>query len=718
MSFPYPATVRPSCLFLAVSAALLLATPAAAGAANDLVEEALSSAPIAATTVADDPTHVVDFDAMVVTGVAPSAALTFVTDPRQPRQPVPASDGADYLKTIPGFGVMRGGGTNGDPVLRGMFGSRLNLLAGDGALAGACPSRMDNAMSYISPETWDGLTVIKGPQTVLWGGGAAAGTVRFERDIPYFPEPGIQAQGSLLAGSHGRNDQVLDFAAGNEAFYGRVTANRSDADDYEDGDGQRVHSGWTKWNADAAIGWTPDADTVIEASAGRGDGEARYAGRGMDGSVFDRTSYGLRFERSNLPGTLNGIEANLYYNAIDHVMDNYTLRDPDPDGAMPMPMASNVAHRTAGGRAALTWSGEHWNLTGGVDGRASRHSQRSGMGRGAYLAAPWNMDARFRQAGAFAELHWHINDQHQLVAGARIDRAEAEDRRMHAGGGGHGHGHGHDTGHPMPNPTAGMTRSETLPSAFVRYEQTLTDSGFSWYAGLGHTARMPDYWELFSPDHGPEGATNAFAGVDPERTTQLDLGLDWKGESIDAWLSVYAGRMSDYILFDYGHHGMTTAMNADADIRGGEVGVEWRPGGHWKLGGSIAYAWGELVDSGQPLPQMTPFESRLTAAWDNGRWSAGALLRVVASQDRVSESLGNVVGRDIGPSPGFGVFSLNGGYRFSERVRVTAGIDNLFDRSYSEHLNLAGNSAFGYPADPVRINEPGRTGWIKFNTEF
>lgn len=702
MSTSFRTAMRPSSLCVAVSAALLL----------------LASPAFADTSADADSVHpdVVDLDAMVVTGVAPSAALTFVTDPRQPRQPVPASDGADYLKTIPGFGVIRSGGTNGDPVLRGMFGSRLNLLAGDGALMGACPSRMDNAMSYISPETWDGLIVIKGPQTVLWGGGAAAGTVRFERDIPYFPEPGVQAQGSLLAGSHGRNDQVLDFAAGNEAFYGRVTANRSEADDYEDGNGNQVPSAWLKWNADAAIGWTPDADTVIEASFGTGDGEARYAGRGMDGSQFDRTSYGLRFEKKNMPGALREVEANLYYNDIDHVMDNYTLRDPDPAGPMPMPMASNVAHRTVGGRAALTWSGDHWDLTGGVDARASRHSQRSGMGRGAHLAEPWNVDARFRQAGAFAELHWHVSSEHHLIAGARVDRAEAEDRRMHAGGGGHGHGHdhGHDA---MPNPTANTTRSETLPSAFVRYERQLAGSGLSWYAGLGHTARMPDYWELFSPDHGPGDAPNAFAGVDPERTTQLDLGVTYRGETIDAWASVYAGRMADYILFEYGHHG-TTARNADADIRGGEAGVEWRPAADWKVGGSVAYAWGELADSGQALPQMTPLESRLSAAYDNGRWSAGALLRIVAGQDRVSESLGNVVGRDLGPSPGFAVFSVNGGWRFSERVQLTAGIDNLFDRSYSEHLNLAGSSAFGYPADPVRISEPGRTAWVKLNLEL
>ena len=44
--------------------------------------------------------------------------------------------------------------------------------------------------------------------------------------------------------------------------------------------------------------------------------------------------------------------------------------------------------------------------------------------------------------------------------------------------------------------------------------------------------------------------------------------------------------------------------------------------------------------------------------------------------------------------------------------------DNLLDRTYAEHLNLGGNAAFGYPADPVRINEPGRTLWSKLNVNF
>ena len=104
--------------------------------------------------------------------------------------------------------------------------------------------------------------------------------------------------------------------------------------------------------------------------------------------------------------------------------------------------------------------------------------------------------------------------------------------------------------------------------------------------------------------------------------------------------------------------------------------------------------------------------------WEGERWSAGALLRAVTHQHRVADGQGNVVAQDLGPSAGFATFGLNAAYRFSSQLQLSAGVDNLFDRAYSEHLNLAGSADFGFPADPVRINEPGRSLWMKVNYRY
>ena len=663
-------------------------------------------------------------DPVVITGMAPSAPLTFTTDPKIPRQPLPASDGTDYLKTIPGFSAIRNGGTNGDPVLRGMFGSRLNILTNGTSMPGACPARMDAPSSYISPENFDKLTVIKGPQTVLWGPGASAGTIRFDRDTPRFTEPGVRLDGSLVGGSNGRNDQAADLTMGNDKVYARITANHSHAQDYKDGDGNKVPSRWDKWNADLALGFTPDADTLYELTAGTGDGNARYAGRGMDGSQFKRESFGLRFEKRNLGGVLDKLEAQLYYNYADHVMDNYTLRTPDPHGMMPMAMASNVDRATWGGRVAGTWNlAPDLSLVTGLDFQQSRHRSRSGTDTVSYRSQNWVKDASFANTGLFGELTWHATQDSRIIGGARVDWASAKDFRRDNG----------SMMMPMPNPTAGERRNETLPSGFLRYERDLADLPATVYVGLGHAERFPDYWELFSPKKGPDGSVNAFRGVKPEKTTQLDFGAQYKTETLDAWLSGYAGYVDDFILFDYakrgmggmggmhgghgGHGSSTQAANIDARIAGGELGLSYQAAPRWKLGATLAYAWGQNRSDGRALPQMPPLEAKLSAAYDDGTWSAGALWRLVAAQRRYALNQGNVVGKDFGPSAGFGVFSLNGGYAVSKQVKLSLGVDNLFNKTYAEHLNLAGDAGFGFAANTA-FNEPGRTLWARLSFKY
>ncbi|MEE1882534.1 TonB-dependent copper receptor [Pseudomonas soli] len=640
----------------------------------------------------------------VITAIAPSSPLTVVTNPKDPRQPVPASDGGDYLKTIPGFSVIRAGGTNGDPVLRGMFGSRLNILTNGGMMLGACPGRMDAPTSYISPETYDRLTVIKGPQSVIWGPGGSAGTILFEREPEKFGELGSRVNGSVLAGSNGRFDKVLDAAAGNQLGYVRFIGNQSHSDDFEDGNGDTVPSRWDKWNGDVSLGWTPDADTLLELTAGKGDGEARSAGRGMDGSQFKRESLGLRFEKSNLGEVLDKVEAQVYYNYADHVMDNYTLRTPSGTGMMGMPMVSNVDRRTMGARIKATWRWADVQLISGIDAQTNEHRQRGGMGVNTHKGQPWTKDADFHNYGAFGELTWYATGEDRLVTGARLDRASARDFRKGSA-------------------TEGDTRADTLPSGFVRYEHDLAAIPATTYIGLGHTQRFPDYWELFSPKRAPAGSVNAFDGIKPEKTTQLDFGIQYRDERLEAWASGYVGQVRDYILFDYQRNMMgsltSQAQNVDARIMGGELGAAYKLTENWKADATLAYAWGKNSSDGKALPQMPPLESRLGLTYSRDTWSVGALWRLVDEQNRIAKNQGNVVGKDYDASSGFGVFSLNGAYKVNNNLKLSAGVDNLFDKAYAEHLNLAGNAGFGYPAsatDPV--NEPGRTFWTKVDFSF
>ncbi len=89
----------------------------------------------------------------------------------------------------------------------------------------------------------------------------------------------------------------------------------------------------------------------------RSDGEARYADRAMDGTLFDRTGYGMKFEKSHLSSLLEKLEAQVYHNYVDHIMDNFSLR---PKTAA-MYMINNPDRTTQGARVAgkLSAGGPH-----------------------------------------------------------------------------------------------------------------------------------------------------------------------------------------------------------------------------------------------------------------------------------------------------------------------------------------------------------------------
>lgn len=642
-------------------------------------------------------TATVNSDAVMIVTAPDVSPLTITTSPKTPRQPVPASDGSDYLKTIPGFSQIRNGGTNGDPVFRGMFGSRLRLLTNGSEIQGACPSRMDAPSSYISPESFDVLTLVKGPQTVLWGPGNSAGTIRFEREPPWFEEPGIQGNASALVASNSRRDANADISLGNNAGYVRLIGNTSRADDYKDGDNNRVPSKWDKWNADIELGWTPDQDTLLELSAGKGDGEARYAGRAMDGSQFKRESLGMRFKKSNIGGTFDKFEASAYYNYANHVMDNYSLRSPGTTSmggmgsgmGMNMPMSSQLDRRTAGGRMIGTWQWEDFTLESGADMQVSTHRKNGSSG--------WAKDARFHDYGIFSELTWRATQQGKVISGARLDRTLTDN---FTGSGNSG-------------------RNDLLPAAFVRYEHNLPEMPLTLYAGLGYTERFPDYWELFSPTYGPGGNASAFSSLKTEKTTQLDIGAQYQDKNITGWVSAYVGRVNDFILFRYDpiNARISEADNVNATTLGGEMGISYNLTDSWKTDASLAYSWARNTSDGRPLPQIPPLEARLGLSWEKNDWSATGLLRLVSSQNRIAENEGNVVGKDFEGSSGFAVFSANAAYKVNEHIKASVGVDNLFNKAYSEHLNLAGNSSFGYSANSS-VNEPGRTFWAKLNVTF
>lgn len=655
----------------------------------------------------------------VITAATDISPLRVTTDPRAPAQPIPAHDGADALRNIPGFSVIRKGGTDGDPVLRGQAGSRLGILVDGETILGGCGNRMDPPTAYVYPSSYDRITVVKGPQTVQHGPGNSAGVVLFERDLRPLPETATHLDASLTAASFGRFDAVLDAMAGSPGWQARGTATFTTADNYEDGDGQSVHSAYERWSTHASLAWTPNENSSLLLSGARSDGEAAYADRMMDGVKFDRENIGLHWQQRNLTSLVAAVEARFYHNAVDHVMDNYSLRPFAPTMMMPGRSVSNPDRITTGGLLQMELTpAAPLLLTAGFDTQRNRHSVRntSNETTDPYAAKPRLADATFDQYGLFLEGTHLLATGQRLVAGARVDRWEALDQRnmvmtsMMAS---------------APNPTAQQKRSRDLTGGFVRYEYDWerTARPVTFFAGLGRVQRFPDYWELIKQES--LASVSAFA-TRPETTHQLDFGALCRDQNVEVSASFFAARIDDFILVQsgvakpagmMGTRSAVVSRNIDASTVGGELSLNWKVTRTWRVDSSVSYVRGENDSDGLPLAQMPPLEGRLGVSYHAETWSVGGLLRAVAAQSRFALNQGNIVGQDLGPSPGFAVASLHASARVSRFGRLSAGVDNLFDKAYAEHISRAGGAVAGF-VQSTRVAEPGRTFWIKLDTAF
>ncbi|MCS4300226.1 MULTISPECIES: TonB-dependent copper receptor [Acinetobacter] len=667
---------------------------------------------------AHDQEHASQLAPIVVTAQLNNDAngLIIHADPKQPIQPVPATDGADYLQSIAGFNSIKSGGTNGDVTFRGMFGSRIKILTDGTENLGACPARMDAPTSYIQPESFDRISVVKGPQTVQYANTGSAATVIFERQKPTLTDDkNYQGQASVLVGSFGRLDHNIEAAVGDSKKYMRINANRSESNSYEDGDGNKVPSSWERWNTDLALGWTPDEDTWVELTGGKADGEAEYAGRTMDGSQFARESLGLRVEKKNLSPVIKKLEGQVNYSYNDHIMDNYSLRTPPlaemTHGSMkmlmPNPMAMQVTRRTLNSRLAMTSEWDKLSLITGVDSQLNKHGGSMSSPTMPSMNVAFREDMRFQSYGAFGEMTYQFSDAYKLVTGARIDQVKIDALKLND------------------------QRKETLPSAFIRLENQSPEHNAKSYIGLGYVERVPDYWELFSTAHGNTGMSKpTFNDLNTEKTLQLDLGYQYQHDALSVWTSAYAGLINDFILLSYHNHpkaGMgghdhgssfsAGAKNVDATIAGAEAGIGYQFTDAIQADLSAMYAWGENTDTHKPLPQIAPLEGRLNLRYVQDKYSLGLLWRAVAKQDRISLNQGNIVGYDTGESKSFTTLALNASYNIQKDLNLAVGVDNVLDKTYTEHLNKLGVGADGQ-VGTQQFNNTGRNYWARISMKF
>jgi iron complex outermembrane receptor protein len=620
-----------------------------------------------------------------------------------------AGDLAELLRAVNGVSAGRMGGHGLEPVIRGQSQGQINVRLDGGQVMGACPNRMDPPTSFAVAAGVDRVTVIKGVQSLAYGPGGTGGSVLIERELPWAADAGTSLRAGAAVGDNGlewRGDSQLLWRGERAAL--RLDANAASYDDYRDGNGDAVRSGFRRRGVHAMAGREFGAAGTWELGVERAETlDALFAGAGMD-APLDRMT-GLRIAHRRDVGAWS-LAARAWRNEVDHVMDNFSLR-PQPAMAMRVPAESD----TQGADLRLDTTRGDWSLALGLDLGSNRRQATRYAGANPSALTMVNAflwpDARLDQAGLFGEAT-HEADSGTATFGLRVDRFRAEARRAD------------QRPSPMAMPPSALyamyygtdsaRQDDTGVSALLRWEQPLVE-GVTVFTGASRTVRAADATERFlaSPSAMPSGRWIGNPGLDLEKHVQFDLGLAWSGDTTRASAVAFADRVDDYILRDRarGQDGVLLAdgasiyRNVDARLHGVEIEARWQWTSTLSVEAEAAWVRGENRSDDRALAQVPPLDGALAVAWQSsvGEWTARA--RGARRQDRVDDSVLAGSGLDAGPTPGFAVLDLGWSRAFGAH-RLRLDVNNVFDRAYAEHLNRANQDPFS--PDPVQVNEPGR----------
>ena len=121
--------------------------------------------------------------------------------------------------------------------------------------------------------------------------------------------------------------------------------------------------------------------------------------------------------------------------------------------------------------------------------------------------------------------------------------------------------------------------------------------------------------------------------------------------------------------------------NVKAELYGFDIGSESQLAEHWQLNTSISYVRGKRRDIDDNLYRIAPLNGTLDLSYEKQVWSVTAQSVLAAAQKQVSAT------NDEQATAGYGVMNLYGKYQLQTSMEFTAGINNLFDRYYADHLN-------------------------------
>lgn len=622
-----------------------------------------------------------------------------------------AHDGGDILNNIDGFSTIRKSGSYGfDPVFRGFKYDQLNMVInGAQTASAACPNRMDPPTSQVAPNMISHIEVLKGPHSMRYGN-SFGGTINFVPIAPRFSEK-QQIYGRITSsyetnGSATRNEGVIGFGSKRIDF--ALFGSFAKGIDYKDGNGKEIPSNFMRASVGSNLGIKISEKQNLTLTATRNFArDSEFPALPMDLRSDDTWLFSGRHDITFLMKNLKSWNTTLYATLVDHYMDNL-MKEIVP---RTMNASTPAKTKTYGGRTEGNWQSGRSKLFAGAD---LRIENAQGERKREFLTGPnagktfydnvWQ-DGSIRKSALFAEYHLSFPELIFIFSGRlELNQSEIGDvasgfDKMYE-----------NTGSVQLNPgfSIGATKHLGNNISMGLWLGRAQRSGSMIERFINYFPVGQDAYELLG---NPE--------LKPEINNQMDFNLSYTTEKTKVSLDLFASFLQDNIssVIDTNlvpmfptSPGVRQFININNAFRTGfEISWKQALSGNIQQRISVAYTYGQNRDIDEPLPEIAPMDLRYSISGNfvKGKLHPAVNLRYVLKQDRISADYGETV------TPSFTLVDLNISYQLSKIISATAGIQNVFDVAYYEHLN---RSVPGVP--PVEIYEPGRSIFLSVTVDL
>jgi iron complex outermembrane recepter protein len=637
---------------------------------------------------------------IVVTGTRPATYIQTEYH-RKDYESQQVNDLGKLMRNVPNVSAIRRGGYGLDPVLRGFKYDQLNVQVDGGArIEGACPSRMDPAMAHMSAGDLEKIEILKGPYALRFGpsfGGVVnmvtAAPERFESfTVGAYLESGYE---SNIDGWQNR----VSVSGGSSIIDFRLSGGLARYNNYTDGAGNEIPSSYDKSDYTVKLGINPALNHRLQVSFRQVFArDVMFPSLPMDERKDDTSIIILDYAARNLSSSVTSLNLKAYRSDVSHIMDNRDKPTSVMTDAVTDVTTSVWGFRTETGLLI----GSNF-LFAGID---YAQTDKTGFRTREFIAGPrlgtiitdnvWQ-GASILNAGVFAEFRSSVSDV-QIVGAVRADYNKAESTEP-------------DEAFSLLYDSMRSEYTNLSISAGVT-KAVSRNLELSLFAGRG--IRSPGISERYI-NFLPVGVDRYdYIGdpkLDPEVNNNADLGVRLRTPSGMITGNIYYSYVIDFISPErtdlQGKNmdvlGVKRFTNiSSASLTGFEFGYTAVFGGMLHLSTQASYTRGKNNTTDEWLPEIPPFEGRISMgiALFNGTLTPEISLRAAVRQNNISESFGET------STPGFVLAHFSVRFTPSRHINISAGVNNIFDKAYYEHLNRKNQ------ADGRFLYEPGRVFYI------